>query len=275
MRPIIKLIKLVLHALLPASLYHSIKRRYRIARTHFEPRLIRRTYCGHELSLKIGDVNSADWYDRDYIGDEFMTELPLLRQHGIRPGATVFDIGAHQCVVGCLFSREVGPQGRVVAVEGDPFSAEAGRENARLNEAANLIVVNAIAAAQAAADGGAKADSERVLEWSGVGAGVTTVDLLAEQHGMPDFMYVDVDGFECEVLRGATKVLAGNANWFVEIHIDCGLEKEGGSLAEVLRFFPQDRYRLMISGPHECEFVPYAPDSVLLTRRFFLLALRA
>jgi tRNA A58 N-methylase Trm61 len=51
--------------------------------------------------------------------------IGLLREHGLRPGALVFDRGAHPAVVAMMLGRMVEPGGRVVAVEASTRKASA------------------------------------------------------------------------------------------------------------------------------------------------------
>ena len=86
-------------------------------------------------------------------------------------------------------------------------------------------------------------------------------------------LFIDVDGFECQVLRGGRATLAQVPDCFVEVHIGKGLEAEGGSLAEVLSFFPAERYDLWAASEEQRQFVPFDRSSVLVKSRFFLAAL--
>ena len=71
-----------------------------------------------------------------------------------------------------------------------------------------------------------------------------TVDDLALEYGTPDILYIDVEGFECQVLRGASRTLSSRPDCIIEVHAGCGLERAGGSLEDLLRFFPEDDYSL-------------------------------
>ena len=51
-------------------------------------------------------------------------ELSFLAQHRLRPGATVFDCGAHQCVIAMVMAKFVGATGKVIAVEASPLNYE-------------------------------------------------------------------------------------------------------------------------------------------------------
>ena len=48
-----------------------------------------------------------------------LAEAPLWRQAGIVPGAIVADVGCGPAAISVVLAREVGPSGRVIAVERD------------------------------------------------------------------------------------------------------------------------------------------------------------
>jgi hypothetical protein len=82
-----------------------------------------------------------------------------------------------------------------------------------------------------------------------------------------------VEGFECELLRGAQKTLAGRPDCFVEVHVKAGLEKFGGTVAQVLSSFPPG-YEFFAAEPDH-PFAPLQENSPVLLDRFFLVAIAA
>lgn len=142
------------------------------------------------------------WCDHDWV--DMMIEIEELKQRKLKPGAKVFDIGAHQGVVVLLLSRAIGPDGVVVAVEADPWNARAAEINRKLNKAANVRVLHAAAGeTDTMPDHKPREGLDRVFDWSQKEVGFLCLDTLAKQHGFPEVVYVDVDGFETAVLRGA------------------------------------------------------------------------
>ncbi len=147
-------------------------------------------------------------------------------------------------------------------------------QNRILNEATNLQILHAAAAeADAVPNHSSLHGLDRVFEWSQKNINFRSLNSLAEEYGMPDVVYIDVDGFEIAVLLGASLILSTSADWFIEIHVGCGLENERGNWQGVMSFFPEDRYRLLIASDDHIQFIPFDKDSNLLKHRYYLLAL--
>ena len=137
----------------------------------------------------------------------------LFREH-IRPGATVFDVGANAGFFTLLASKLAGDSGRVYAFEPLPRNLEFLERHIELNELANVHVESlAIAAtsgeahfriAQHASMGGLSEEGDlRVVTAS-------LDDLIATGRATrPDFIKMDIEGAESDALRGAKELLAG------------------------------------------------------------------
>lgn len=99
-----------------------------------------------------------------------------------------------------------------------------------------------------------------------------TVDDLAKKFGIPDVLFIDVEGYECQVLHGAQETLKNRPDLFIEVHVGVGLESFGGSASELLGLIPTGS-NLYIAAPHDGQFVPLALSMELIQKRFFLVAL--
>ena len=248
--------------------------RLRCSLASYRHRRVRHNYGGHDLELELTDPMGAGWYDHDW---PELAEIALLKRHRLRPGARVFDIGAHQCLVALMLSRTVGPQGSVVAVEANPDNVAAGQRNRSLNGIENCRIVHAAGAARSGTLVFNRGTNGQVDDGSGAWGRMevksVSVDDLAAEYGVPDVLFIDVEGFECELLQGARKTLASLPDCFVEVHVGAGLETFGGSVERVLSLFPAG-YEFFIAPP-EAPFVPLRKDSSVLRNRFFLVAIHA
>jgi FkbM family methyltransferase len=146
-------------------------------------------------------------------------ELSFVRRF-VRPGMTVLDIGAHHGLYTLLSSRLAGPTGRVFAFEPSPRERKALLRHVKLNGCKN-VRVQALALGDAdkkaelyvvdSAESGCNSLRPPAVTTATSPVSVQVVPLdgwLAEQ-GIErvDFIKLDVEGGELDVLRGAVKLL--------------------------------------------------------------------
>lgn len=243
----------------------------------FPRRVVGHDYGGVRLKVELADALAAGWYDHDWAP---LPELAVLGRHRLRPGARVFDLGAHQGVVGLLLAARVGPAGRVVLVEANPHNAARCRRNAELNSVTWADVVHAAIAAAAGTmrfNGGLNGAAAEVSDYGGTTeVRAVTVDALAAEYGAPDVVFVDVEGFECRALVGAAGTFAARPDWSVEVHVGCGLEAAGGSVEQVLAHFPAALYDRFVHSEGDAESVRLedAPAGKLRDRFFLTVVIR-
>jgi FkbM family methyltransferase len=258
--------------MVPAPLYRLYRRR-RLKRliATFPAHDVTREHGGHTLRIHLADPLAQSWYDRD----KTPAGVDFLREQGVlAAGATVFDIGAHQGVVALVLARDVGEQGRVVAVEADPHNARIAHVNRDLNAAENLTVIHG---AGAASEEGSLPFSESLngrVEGRNalVEVGTLTVDGLAREHGTPGLVVIDVEGYEEQVLKGAPQTLAnGSTAFMIEVHGPDALGAFDASADAVASHFVAfERY---VSRDGHEPFV--ALEGPLPASRFFLVAIPA
>lgn len=238
-------------------------------------RTVSHVYDGRTRKVLIADSLGEAWYDHDW---PQLAEIKELKQARLKPGARVFDLGAHQSVVAMMLADAVGDTGQVVALEANAHNVAVSMTNRDLNSLSQLTIIHAAVADR---DGtitfserlnGFIADSDQ--SWGQVTVDSVTIDTLAARHGKPDVVFLDVEGAEVMALTGANQTLARGADFFIEVHVNAGLEKMGGSAARVLEFFPSERFSLLVKNEETEDFRPYqGPGDPLLKDRFFLLAI--
>lgn len=264
---------------LPQSVANQIRvAAYRWTLRRFRPYQVRRTWAGYQFDLWISDPTSESWYDRD--SPEVPTEMLFLARHRLRAGATVFDCGAHQAVIAMVMGKLVGPSGKVIAVEASPHNYETAVRNCGVNAASNVTMVHAAVSdnlepVEFNRRGNGQVD-DGTGAWGKIAVPSVSVDELARRHGPPDVLFVDVEGFESRVLRGAIETLSRyRPDCFFEMHVGCGLEKFGGSVKAITDALDELGYQLWMGSPDADSFVPFAGDSAVVAARFFLIATAA
>jgi hypothetical protein len=101
-----------------------------------------------------------------------------------------------------------------------------------------------------------------------------TIDSLNQKYGRPDVVFVDIEGFEANALKGAAATLRTAADWFVEVHVGCGLEQYGGSAEQVLDRFDSTKYDRFVWNLNTRQKPSLLEEaSAVLMRRFALVAL--
>jgi FkbM family methyltransferase len=178
----------------------------------------------------------------------------------VKPSAVVLDIGANIGTHTMLLAKLVGPSGRVISFEPSDFGVQKLRRNLGLNSAleGRTTLFHCFLAAE---DGAAVPDKiyaswplrdSEGLHQKHLGQAMPTnaapsrtIDGILAELGDPPVQLVkmDVDGFECEVLRGATALLRHRRPIFVMELSPYVLEERGSSLDELLAFFVPNGYR--------------------------------
>jgi len=153
-------------------------------------------------------VKGSEWYRNEF---QKLSKL-------ISPGSTVVDVGANMGFMALIFSRLVGKRGKVISLEPSKQTFNKLRRNLDENAILNVVSKNMGCASGTAntelrklsassghnslavtAKESPRAKAENVL--------VDTLDNIVQPFGKVDFLKIDTEGFESEVLEGALKIL--------------------------------------------------------------------
>ena len=156
----------------------------------------------------------------------------------LRPGATVWDVGAHIGFFTALAARCVGPGGRVHAFEPLPANRIRLLETIALNKLEE-VEVHPTAVAGRAGTRQLYGHSSTTM-WSLVERTneqrvevpcVTLDDLLAERSfGIPALVKIDAEGAELEILRGGVRLVTETSAVLVVEFTDAEVVEEARSL---------------------------------------------
>lgn len=148
-----------------------------------------------------------------------------------KEGDTVIDIGAHIGRYTITSSKQVGNAGKVVAIEADPDNFEILKKNISLNNLTNVLPLNyAVFSTRTKIklyeqSASAKYNSVMLTRAAKtknyVEVNADTLDSILKQNGINqiNWIKIDVEGAEFEVLKGSNETLSGeNVSLFVEIH---------------------------------------------------------
>jgi FkbM family methyltransferase len=128
----------------------------------------------------------------------------------VRPGMTLYDVGAHAGFYTLLFSRLTGNAGRVYAFEPCPFGLRYLLEHVRLNDLQNVKVIQAAVADTANLEPmsiGMDSYQNRLSATARTPLLVPTLSLDSFGGSPPDLIKIDVEGAEARVLEGSQRIL--------------------------------------------------------------------
>jgi FkbM family methyltransferase len=206
-----------------------------------------------------GDMSQCTYVDARYEPNEMYAMSKLLR-----PGMTVFDVGANAGVFTLMGAKLVGPSGTVHAFEPSPRDRDRLRANLSANNLSN-VTVHPVALGRAAGKAvlavagsehpghntiGGFAYSEDGATQS-VEVEVATLDEIAKAQKLTrlDLLKIDVEGSETAVLQGAEESLLRFRPVIVVEAQDASLKQLGSSVAELLQVLRANDYEVKVFGP--------------------------
>ena len=152
-------------------------------------------------------------------------EDDIIERFTPKQGDIVVDIGAHIGLYTIISSKRVGTNGKVVAIEADPGNFEMLNRNIKLNQLTNVIPLNyAVYSKETkiklylpSGESGFTKYNTIMSDWVNtkdkfVEVNANTLDYLLQSKGIREeevnWIKIDVEGAEFEVLKGATNVLS-------------------------------------------------------------------
>ena len=196
---------------------------------------------GNPVSLKIS-VPKYNYKVLCPIKKEEIMHMTIREDHIIehftpKQGDVVVDIGAHMGRYTIIAAKRVGTKGKVMAIEANPSNFEMLNRNIKLNQLTNIISLNNAVYSKETKiklylPGEELGDtiyntivSDRAKnEDKFVEVSANTLDYLLQSKGIEqeqvNWIKIDVEGAEFEVLKGATNILSNSKDiaLLIEIH---------------------------------------------------------
>lgn len=192
------------------------------------------------IFIVIGNDQGAEWYETAPISTfDFWVE----RDCGLHEGAKIiYDIGGHQGVYAALYCGVVGEIGRVYTFEPSIINIEFIALNALLNNIQNQIIVpfgvGSTNQMTKATDGGL------LIDFVSHNVGVMRLDWLMFER--PDFIKIDIEGYEHELLEAFPNLFDFCDNLHLEIHVP-HLVRRNIDWRETFNKVPFDRFRVRLN----------------------------
>ncbi len=187
-------------------------------------------------------------------------------EHYLKPGMTVVDAGANQGIYTLLASQMVGPEGKVYAFEPEKRLFKDLQCTMTLNHIVNVflypLALGSVEKRATLKAGVFNRGDNRVVEDDfGDAISIVRLDQIVDPQGI-DFLKIDVQGYEYEVLQGMMPqmIKGGPKVIFFELWNE-GLERVGASSKELLILLQDSGYQL---GEFEnSKFNPLSVEAIL------------
>jgi FkbM family methyltransferase len=195
-----------------------------------------------------------------YLGGMFERRTAIALERLVEPAALVLDIGANIGAHTLTLAKLVGPNGGVMAFEPTDYAFRKLRRNLDLNPTLasrvqtlhcfltgddQASVPSAIYSSWPLTSGSELHPKHLGREMQTEQAQARSLDSVLSEHAgrRVQLVKLDVDGYECDVLRGATAMLRDARPVFVMELAPYSLEERGASLDELLSYFIPNGYR--------------------------------
>jgi FkbM family methyltransferase len=183
--------------------------------------LLHAVTAGRGVTAEInGEPFRLDPRFRGFIQPDYEAGLARILRGRMKDGQCCLDIGAHVGVYALQIARWTAPTGRVVAFEPNAGTAAVLRRHVRINGLQDTVRIEEAALGRAAGASVLFGESGSGLSRlaapnpdgpeaaRGADVRVITVDGYCRTHDLrPDWMLIDVEGFEFDVLAGAMETI--------------------------------------------------------------------
>src|SRR5262249_11088444 len=176
----------------------------------------------------------------------------------VLPGDMFIDVGAHIGYMTLPLARQVGPQGRIIALEPSPPTVEILRRNVALN-GFDWVTVVAAAASDHDGEAGLHLSTHSPMwntlrkgalqgEVSSIPVATRSLDSVVRDLGWPPIagIKLDVEGAESEVRAGSQEVLERNSRLFFTLEVSGGTAGRLNASMDTLRWLDNLGYRFRL-----------------------------
>jgi FkbM family methyltransferase len=176
-------------------------------------------------------LDPIEWAQCELLRDGIIESSTIkLYEQILRPGDTYVDVGAHVGFHALVARSLIGTTGHVIAVDPQPYNCDRILSNAGLNGFTNISV---LIAAIGPKDGLVALNNQIPRDKSKLSlsehwpheemqqkftVAMCRLDTVTERLPSIALLKVDVEGYEWEVLKGATATLAKTKNLIIELH---------------------------------------------------------
>jgi FkbM family methyltransferase len=154
-------------------------------------------------------------FEMEYLEGNYESAVWRILQSHLKPGAVLYDVGAHIGLFSLIAARDLGVQGSVFVFEPDPANLRRIEEHASRNRLNTIGIIPKAAwftdghmkfqraCSQSSMNRGAIAEDNSAASESTIEVETVTLDSFGREHAAPSIIKIDVEGSEAAVLRGS------------------------------------------------------------------------
>lgn len=190
---------------------------------------------GRGISWEINGVSyRIDPHQRHRLGQNYDPPVAEFLATHVKPGSLCFDVGANVGVYVLQFAHWSKPGGQVVAFEPNPSACVVLQKHLQMNELVERVRIVPSAVGEtsgrqilyaAEAEGMSRLGAPNQAldgQVTEITVPVVTLDEYCSSEGLePDWLFIDIEGFEIAALSGATELIRtgrGKLGIIVEMH---------------------------------------------------------
>jgi len=203
---------------------------------------MKRKFNDFRFKFFIGNLEGLEWYVLNFESKKSF-EMEFIVNNMIDDSDIIVEVGSHHGLTTIILAN-YAYKGKVIAIE--PFRENVNilKRNIEINKLENVEIVDKAISSKreriliSGSDGvnnSSKKEKQEIEAW-----------ILDDFYNYnPDFIKIDVEGYEYEVLKGARKILKNIPKVALELHTEV-LDKFNTNVKQILDCFPDDKYDIYI-----------------------------
>jgi FkbM family methyltransferase len=229
------------------------KIRYGFKNRNFRPYIVEKNLYDTKFKFYVANLDGQNWYnDAPDNGQQssmpwLWPEMEFVKNNVCKKGDVVIECGGHHGLTAVVMSKWIGEEeGHLYTFEPNPDNLATISKNLEINASKNITIVpNAVGSEDGTiliSHSGSNSYILKGKEHVGIKVDIVKVDDFIDK--LPTVIKIDVEGFELEVLKGATEVLKTLPRLAIELHLD--MMKRYGATVDQLLLLIETNYDLWI-----------------------------